>query len=77
MHFVVISTVSGVETIARGVSVLQRKRLRKRFGGESWRKMKGFALVRLADGATCRVELHWYEAHGVGRRQMKIKRILE
>jgi hypothetical protein len=51
-------------------------RLRRVYGAGRWRKLKGLAFVRLADGLLYRAELHWYEAHGVGRREMKIKRFL-
>jgi hypothetical protein len=39
--------------------------------------MKGFATVRLPNGTQPRVELHWYEAHGIGKRDMKIKNYLD
>ncbi|MDE0022960.1 MAG: hypothetical protein OXP69_00960 [Spirochaetaceae bacterium] len=34
----------------------------------------GIATVRLKDGTMCEAEIHWFEAHGIGRRDMKIKR---
>ena len=66
-----------MQSIAKGASVRQHRRLVARFGGARWRKMKGEALVRLRDGTTARAEIHWYEAHGIGRRMIKIKRFLE
>jgi hypothetical protein len=39
--------------------------------------MKGTALIKLPNGAVRRVELHWCEAHGVGKRELKIKRYLD
>jgi hypothetical protein len=51
--------------------------LRKRHGGKRWRKLKGHATVRLATGSIRRAEIHWDEAHGVGRRGLKIKRFLD
>jgi len=51
--------------------------LRKRYGKGRWRKLKGKALVRLADGRVRRAELHWFEAHGIGKRKMRIKRFLD
>jgi len=51
--------------------------LRKRYGGQRWRKLKGVARIEFADGKICLAELHWYEAHGVGRKEHKIKRILK
>lgn len=42
-----------------------------------WRKLKGMALVELPDGTVAEAELHWYEAHGIGRVDMKVKRLLD
>lgn len=53
-----------------------RCRLRRRYGGTRWRKLKGTARVTLADGTIREAELHWYEAHGVGKRELKIKRFV-
>ena len=77
MYFEVISEIGDIETIARGPSVREQKRLRKQFGGGRWRKVKGIASVRLANGRIQTVELHWYEAHGIGRKKLKIKRFLD
>lgn len=63
----------GVETIATGPAIRQLRRLRRRYGVGRWRKRKGLAMVRLRDGTVHEAEVHWYEAHGVGRREMKIK----
>jgi hypothetical protein len=52
-------------------------RLQKQYGSGRRRKLKGIAKVRLQDGRVCNAEVHWYEAHGVGRRKIKIKRILD
>jgi len=62
MYFEIIGKLSDVEIIARGTSVRERARLRKQFGAERWRKLKGVATVRLANGRIRTVELHWYEA---------------
>ena len=77
MRFEIVGEVRDVEVIARGSSVHVRARLRAEFGPGRWRKLKGTAMVRLRDGTTWRAELHWYEAHGVGRRKLKIKGFLE
>jgi hypothetical protein len=77
MHFTILGKISTVETIAAGTSVRERKRLRKFHGRGRWRKKKGFAEVRLPDGTICTAEIHWYEAHGVGAREYKIKRLLD
>ena len=77
MNFEIVGEIHDVETIAKGPSVRERTRLTAQFGRGRWRKLKGTAIVRLRDGSTGRAELHWYEAHGVGRRKFKIKRFLE
>ena len=77
MHFEIIGEIEDIEAIARGLSVRERARLTARFGRGRWKKLKGRTTVRLQSGDTCRVELHWYEAHGIGRRKFKIKRFLE
>lgn len=73
MTFEILDEIEGVETIATGAGVRIRARLNKVHGRGRWRKRKGFAKVRLANDAVRRVELHWYEAHGIGRRDFKIK----
>lgn len=77
MYFDVVGEVTDVEVIAKGRSVRARKSLSAQFGRGRWRKIKGVALVRLRDGSTSRAEIHWYEAHGIGRRRFKIKRFLD
>jgi hypothetical protein len=77
MDFEIIGTIGAIETIAIGRSIRIHDRLVRDFGPGRWRKMKGTATIRLRGGATRRVELHWYEAHGVGKRKMKIKCYLD
>ncbi len=77
MKFEVVGVITGIEVIAAGPGVRVRSFLRKAYGRGRWRKMKGKATVRLPNGALRRVELHWYEAHGIGQRDMKIKRYLD
>ena len=77
MDFEIVGAVSNVETIAMNLGIRERADLKARFGGRRWRKRKGVATVRLPSGELLRAELHWYEAHGVGRRKMKLKRFLE
>ena len=77
MHFEIISEITNVETIAVGNRIRDLARLRRRYGRARWRKMKGTALVRLASGRIRLVELHWYEAHGIGRKELKRKRNLD
>ena len=77
MYFDLISEITGVVTIAAGRRIRDFARLRRRHGPGRWRKLKGVALVRLRGGRVRRAEVHWYEAHGVGRVKMKIKRFLD
>ena len=77
MFFKVLGRILDVETIASGKGIRESRRLRKLYGGRRWRKLKGTATVKLADGTMCHAEVHSYEAHGVGRKEFKIKRILE
>jgi hypothetical protein len=72
----VLSEITEVETIAVGRSLRELPRLRRIYGPGRWRKMKGVATIRLWSGRICVGEIHWYEAHGVGRRELKLKRIL-
>ena len=76
MSFEVIGPVREVETIATGPGIREHARLRKHHGAGRWRKRKGIATVRLASGRRREAELHWYEAHGIGQVEMKIKRLL-
>jgi hypothetical protein len=75
--FKLIGEITGVETIAESSSIRELERLRKQHGPARWRKRKGVATVQLEGGAVRRVELHWYEAHGIGRKELKIKRYLD
>lgn len=75
--FEIISDIMEVEVIAIGKSNRDLPRLRKLYGDGRWRKMKGIALIKLRNGHIHKVELHCYEAHGVGRKEYKRKRYLE
>jgi len=77
MYFEIVSEITDVTRIAVGPSIRDIKRLRRQFGHGRWRKLKGIAIVRLPSGRMRRVELHWYEAHGIGKKKIKIKRYLE
>jgi hypothetical protein len=74
MNFELVGPITNQEVIATGIGVQIRSSLRKAYGGGRWRKMKGWATIRLPNGSLRKVELHWYEAHGIGRRDLKIKR---
>lgn len=77
MSFEIISEITNVEIIAVGNAIRDIVRLRKQYGQGRWRKLKGFALIRLANGQIRRAELHWYEAHGIGKKEFKRKRYLD
>jgi len=77
MDFELAGRISNIETIAAGRSIRVLRFLRRAYGRGRWRKMKGVATVRLPNGALRRVELHWYEAHGIGKKDLRIKRYLD
>jgi hypothetical protein len=77
MYFEIIGEIEEVETIAIGGKIRDIMRIQKKYGPGRWRKLKGMAKVRVESGRILRAELHWYEAHGVGRKKIKIKRFLD
>ena len=77
MPFEIVDEISQVETIAEGTGVRDRQRLRRLYGSGRWRKLKGVALVKLRSGRIRRAEFHWYEAHGIGKQEIKRKRYLD
>lgn len=77
MYFEIIGEIEDVETIAIGSSIRDLARIRRRYGQGRWRKLKGAATIRLPSGLIRRAELHWYEAHGIGRVKLKFKRYLD
>ncbi len=77
MHFDILGEVSEIETIAIGRGIRDRDRLQKLYGKGNWRKMKGVAQIRLRSGRVRKAELHWYEAHGIGKKEFKRKRYLD
>jgi hypothetical protein len=77
MFFELIGDIREIEKIAVGSTIRDLARLRKSYGRGRWRKLKGIALVRLEDGSECDAELHWYEAHGIGKREMRVKELLD
>ena len=77
MNFEIVSEITVVETIAAGTGIRDIKRLRKNYGKGRWRKMKGIARVRLDNGRVRLAELHWYEAHGIGKKEIKRKCYLD
>ena len=77
MHFEIIGDITDIEPIAVGSAIREVARLRKQYGRGRWRKLKGIALIRLANGRLRRAEIHWYEAHGIGKREIKRKRYMD
>ena len=77
MDFEVVGEITVVETIASGRGIRDLKRLRRNYGAGRWRKVKGVARIRLRNGSIRVAELHWYEAHGIGKRELKRKRYLD
>lgn len=73
MDFEILGEITQIEPIARGMGVRDRRRLRKQYGPGRWRKLKGVARVRLLDNSIRLAEIHWYEAHGIGKKEFKLK----
>lgn len=77
MHFRLLGELGDIETIATGKDIRELRRLAKVYGRGRWRKRKGTGRIELNNGTIVQAELHWYEAHGIGRKEFKIKRIFE
>ena len=77
MNFEIIGKIENIETIAIGGKIRDIMRFTKQYGPGRWRKLKVIAKVRLQSGRICQAELHWYEAHSIGRKKIKLKRILD
>ena len=77
MNFQIIGAISQIEIIAVGTKIRDIERLRKLYGRGRWRKLKGAAQIRLKSGKIRLAELHWYEAHGIGKREIKRKGYLD
>ena len=77
MDFEIVGEITVVETIAAGKGIRDLKRLRRSYGKGRWRKVKGIARIRLMTGRVRVAELHWYEAHGIGKKEIKRKRYLD
>jgi hypothetical protein len=77
MDFEIIGEITDTETFAQGHGIRSLAKLTEKYGGKNWRKRKGFVSVRvLKTGEIRRAEVHWYEAHGVGKVQLKVKKLL-
>ena len=77
MNFEILGEIDDIEIIAVNRSIRELDRLQKNYGSGRWRKLKGTATIQLEDGTVCEAEIHWYEAHGIGKKEFKIKYILE
>ena len=77
MYFRILGAIREIETIASGRSIRDLRRLTRSYGAGPWRKRKGFARIELMDGTIFEAELHWYEAHGIGKKDLKIKRLIK
>ncbi len=76
MNFEVLGDILWIETICSGRAIRELRRLNRIYGKTTWRKRKGIAKIRIVDGTEKLAELHWYEGHGKGRKEMKIKKYL-
>ena len=77
MNFEIISDITQIEPIAAGTAIRDLARLRRVYGVGRWRKLKGIATIRLANGRIRIAELHWYEAHGIGKKEIKRKHYMD
>ena len=77
MYFEIVGPIDSAETIARGTGIRELKRLKRTYGFGNWRKRKGIAWIKLHNGELLKAELHWYEASGLGKREFKIKKLME
>ena len=77
MDFEILGDIQSIENIAESRGIREIKRLNRVYGKANWRKRKGIAKIRLEDGTVRLAELHWYEGHGKGRKETKIKKYLE
>jgi hypothetical protein len=77
VDFEILGEITVLETIASGRGIRDLRRLQRNYGKGRWRKMKGSARIRLHNGDVRLAELHWYEAHGIGKKEFKRKRYLD
>jgi hypothetical protein len=77
MYFDIVGEITDIETIAVGNAIRDVARLQESYGVGRWRKLKGVATVQLANGNVRLAEVHWYEATGIGKKRLKIKRFLD
>jgi len=75
--FEIVGAINYSETFASGSGIREIARLQKQYGKGRWRKRKGTATIRLSEGVYYLAEIHWYEATGIGKKEFKIKRLLQ
>jgi hypothetical protein len=75
--FEILGNITNIAPIAVGSSIRDIAHLRRSYGYGRWRKLKGVATIRLPNGRIRKAEVHWYEAHGIGKKEMKRKRYLD
>jgi hypothetical protein len=73
VDFEIIGDITNIEIIATGTGIRNRERLQKHYGKGKWRKLKGIAQVQLPNGMIGLAEVHWYEAHGIEKKEFKLK----
>lgn len=76
MDFEIVGKISEIEIIAVGSKIRILPFLQQEFGKGRWRKLKGIAIVKLSSGEIRLVEVHWFEAHGIGKKFLRINIIL-
>jgi len=76
MDFKIIGPIQDIEVIAHGYGIKNVNRLNKIYGKANWRKLKGACTIELPNGVIRKAEVHWYEGHGVGKKEVKLKRYL-
>jgi hypothetical protein len=77
VEFEILGEIGNIERIAVKTSIRDLERLRKMYGKGRWRKLKGVARIQIPNGKIRRAEVHWYEAHGIGRREIRLKHYLD
>jgi len=77
MYFKIVSEIYDIEIIAANNNIREIAKLKAEYGEGRWRKLKGVAIIELQDGSIRQAEIHWYEAHGIGKRKLKIKAFLD
>ena len=77
MSFKIVGKIEKQRTFATGNGIREIARLRRVYGKGRWRKRKGIANIRFADGTLRTAGVHWYEATGIGRMEFKIKQFVD